>query len=889
MKKILLIACTILILPLHSPAQTDKSKAVLVLPFVKLENGKSTGYNDFLSNFIGRELERTSDYKHRFLPNFFKQIGKRNLPAAHLARLAKRQGYQGVIWGSLDKSDKGYTLKVRFVTNDPRKKEKRYTITAENSDQMIKGLQNTVRQIGSGESINPKIGKITITGNKKIGRDAILNKINVKPGVPFNEAVISEDIRDIYSMGYFDDIRVRADKGSNGDVNLEIVLKERPHLQSIEIKGNSLYTQDQILDRLHTRPYKVANTEWIAQDIEQIKRMYEKEGYFQPKIEYEIKELSRNESKLVLKIDEGRKSYLTELEFDGAKKISPKELRKAMKVLLKEKSWFWFLDQTGQFTREQMEQGRQLLMQHYMDKGFISVQVGAPRMKIDGKKIKITYPIREGDRYQIRSVDVTGDLKMEKDKLLARLKTKPQKWFKRSNIAEDLKALTKLYNDLGYANVDVQPLQKVNQKEKSLSMTYHIVKGKPVTVARVSIQGNERTRDKVIRRHLGISDGDLYNASAIEGSKKNLESMGFFETVKVKTELQPGLETMDVIVDVDEKKTGQLSAGLGLSSQEGAMANVSLQEKNLMGLGISANLKADISGRRNTYEGSLSYPWLFDIPLTTSVRAYNTVTQESYYVRKSDGFSLSGAYPIFGRWQASVGFSRDGNKLSGFRPFYGRSVQEYYAKYGVTASNYVNTSENAVSMVLSRDVRSGGVIPTNGTKLIIGSRLSGLGADVYYQRYYGEAAYYRPLFWKALMKVQTNVSLLAEWEDQPIPFDKRILLGGPNTIRGYQYGQIGPIDRYGAIIGGDRALYATAECLFPIVESLNLNGVFFFDVGNAWNAEETPFPEEVKAGGGLGLRWLSPMGPIRIEYGWKVAPQKGETPGEFSFSMGRLF
>jgi outer membrane protein insertion porin family len=181
------------------------------------------------------------------------------------------------------------------------------------------------------------------------------------------------------------------------------------------------------------------------------------------------------------------------------------------------------------------------------------------------------------------------------------------------------------------------------------------------------------------------------------------------------------------------------------------------------------------------------------------------------------------------------------------------------------------------------------VIPSAGSKISLGGRLSGFGGDVAFSSYTSEAIYYRHLFWKAILKLRATGSLLAEAAGEPIPFDRRIVYGGIQSIRGYNYGQIGPRDRYGNVIGGDRGMFANAECLFPILESLKLNGVFFFDAGNAWNAGATPFMTEVKAGFGGGVRWVSPMGPIRIEYGWKVNPERGEKAGEFAFGMGQLF
>ncbi len=181
------------------------------------------------------------------------------------------------------------------------------------------------------------------------------------------------------------------------------------------------------------------------------------------------------------------------------------------------------------------------------------------------------------------------------------------------------------------------------------------------------------------------------------------------------------------------------------------------------------------------------------------------------------------------------------------------------------------------------------MIPSAGTKVSLGTRYSGLGGDVSFSSYFTEAIYYQHLFWKAILKVRGNGTLLQEVGDNPIPFDRRLQLGGIQSIRGYRQGEIGPRDRFGNLMGGDRALYSNVECLVPLVEQLKLNGVAFFDVGNAWNVSDSPFLTDVKAGVGVGIRWVSPMGPIRLEYGWKVNPQKGEEPGAFAFAMGQLF
>ncbi len=501
----------------------------------------------------------------------------------------------------------------------------------------------------------------------------------------------------------------------------------------------------------------------------------------------------------------------------------------------------------------------------------------------------MTFSIKEGDRYQIRDVKVSGDLEKPAEELTATLKTQPKQWLQTSAVVDDIKALSAVYNNLGYASVDVEPRQSVNDKYHFIDMDFVIHKGQQVTIDKVDIVGNERTRDKVIRRAISVREGDLYNADAIQDSKKTLEGMEYFEKVLIKTLPGSRPDLANVSVEVLEKKTGALTAGIGYSSQEGAVGNVDLKERNVMGLGVVANAKANLSSKRNSYEGSIAYPCLFDTYLSTSLRAYDTVQSDTQYSRLSNGFGVHFSYPIYGMWGLNTGMARDTSKLSNFKQGYGTSSVGYYKRYNVNPDKYNHMSENSITMSLGRDTRNHGVIPSRGSVVSLRSRFSGLGGDVAYNRYEADASYYHPLYWKAIVKVKGNAVLLQESGKEPIPLDRRVTLGGIHSIRGYQNSSIGPADRYGTIIGGDRGLFATVECLCPLVEQFNLNGVVFFDMGNSWNSIDSPYMKQIKAGYGLGVRWISPMGPLRIEYGWKVSPEKGEESGAFGFAMGQIF
>jgi outer membrane protein insertion porin family len=888
MKKLHCIIVLLVLLPVLAFGQDSEPKKIMIFPLKSVDKAGKVSYTVEPTILLGNELLREGGVKLVPGKAFVSLVKGRRVDVKRIARMAQRMGLDAVLWGTVRTTPDGRSLELWAMGKDAKKKPNYFSTAGKDMEELFASMGDLAVEIGRVVLKRPTIAAIRVEGNKRIGTPTILNVLKMKIGEPFRRSTVADDIRSIHSLGYFEDVRIKTEEREDGRVDLKIILKERPFITKIEVTGANQFSSDEILDALTTKSRRVLSPGEIAGDIAKLKKKYEKEGFFEPEISYEVKELSPNEAKLVFKIEEGVKSYLTKIILDGAKAISPEKLKK-IALNIKEKSWFWFLDESGSFTREKLEENRRRLIGYYLNKGFLDVQVGAPKMEVKGGKVTVTYPIKEGRRFQIRKVDVVGDLIMPKETLLKLLESKPKTWCNSRTVHEDVETLTKLYNDGGYAHADIEPIRDLNRKHDFVDLTYRITKGKKVRIGRVDIRGNDRTRGKVIRRALAIGEGEDYSARGIDLSKKNLEGMDFFEAVQIKTHPGPTRDVMDLEVKVQEKKTGSLAAGIGYSSQDGAMGNISLKERNLLGMAITANLQASLSGRRNNYEGSLSYPWIMDYPLRATINGYKHQQSEKRYFRESDGFGLHFGYPLYGFWGLSWGFAHDSTKLSGFQKPFNRSIRNYYKNYGYNADRFKNLSENSVSVALTRDTRFGSPIPLGGSKLTFGSRFSGFGGDVAFSRYFTDAVYYKHLFWKAVFKAKASGSALVETPGFPIPFDRRILLGGISTIRGYQARQIGPADKYGNIIGGDRSVLGTFECLFPLLQSLNLNGVVFVDAGNTWNAAVRPLPDDVKAGAGVGIRWVSPMGPIRIEYGWKLAPKRGEAPGAFAFAMGDLF
>ena len=523
MIRILALIVSILCFPALTLAQEAQIRKVMIFPIKVVAKTGADQLNNEMAGVLGAELSREGDIDVISGMPFATAVQEKRVDPQRLVRIAERMGAQAVIWGNATQLDEGVALELSVMPVQAGKRPRLFTANAKDNAELMGRMREISAEIGATVLNRPKVGEIKIDGNKRIQREAILNKLEMKSGAPFRKSAIGDEIREIYSMGYFEDVQIKAQEAADGKMDLYITLKERPSIKNIELDGVKIFSKDEILDALTTKSFSVASVQKIRNDIEKIKAMYEKEGYYQPQVDYEIKELSPSEATLTFKIDEGRKSYLTEIILDGRAKLDEKDIKKAL--TLKEKSWFWFLDESGSFTREKLEENRMRLLASYLENGFINVQVGAPKIDITDGSVKVTFPIREGDRFQVRKIEVEGDLIAPAEQLLEQLQVKPKTWFKRSAVAEDIKTLTKLYNNQGYAYADVEPMQKMNDEHDFVDLTFKVTKGDKVSIERVDITGNDRTRDKIIRRALMISEGDIYNSDSFERSEEHTSEL----------------------------------------------------------------------------------------------------------------------------------------------------------------------------------------------------------------------------------------------------------------------------------------------------------------------------------------------------------------------------
>lgn len=428
----------------------------------------------------------------------------------------------------------------------------------------------------------PVVTAIDIKGLKRIEEAAVKNKISLKLGEVISQEKISEDIKSIYKMGYFEDVKVDIEPFEGG-VKVIYSVKEKPTIIKVSFEGNKEYDEDKLKEVVTITAGAIADVTLINDNALRLKAFYESEGYYFAKIVPVLKKKTEEEVELTYVIDEGNKVKIKEIKFEGNKAISSRKIKKVMAT--SERKFYSFITGSGFYKKYEMLQDLEKINDLYYDNGYLKVSVGEPKIEFsqDKKWMTIMIPISEGPQFKISSVNITGyrDNK-EGTELKELIKLKAGEIFSKAKMRKDVEAITSFYSDKGYALVSVSPDVIPNEEKLTVDVTYNVKPGDKFTIGRVNISGNVKTIDKVIRREVRVDEGDEYSASKIQKSKKRLEDLQYFETVDINQKPDPDKKTVDLDVNVKEKATGFLTIGGGYSSIDNLIGMVDVTQNNLL-------------------------------------------------------------------------------------------------------------------------------------------------------------------------------------------------------------------------------------------------------------------------------------------------------------------
>lgn len=727
------------------------------------------------------------------------------------------------------------------------------------------------------------IDKIAISGNRRVDTEAILRKITSKTGEPFSPDDVRDDIRAIYGTGYFDDVSADLSDTASGKV-LTFYVKEMPFIRKIEFKGNSEVKDEKIKEALTLKENTVLDRVLLGENAEKIKALYNEEGYYLATVNPVI-ESDGLEATVSFRINEGPEVKVKRITFIGNKFFTDKKLKSFMQT--SEVGWWSFVTKSGKFNEFMLQNDLAVMLGQYFDNGYIQADVTDYRVLLseDKKYFYVTVAISEGEQYKVGNLDITGEMlpSTSKEELLKKLKLEKGQVFSRSKMSKGIDAITDVYGDQGYAYADIKPLTRVDKEAKTVDITIDIKKNELVYIEKIDVTGNVRTRDKVIRREVELGEGDLFSSSAIRRSRNNLKRLGYFEDVKIAQDQGSNNERMRLGVDVKERPTGSISLGFGYSSVDKLIGTASIAQANLMGTGIKLDLSGTISATSSKYVLGFTEPWLFDKPLSAGFDIYNTDKTYSDFSLRKKGFDVRLGFPLTDRY------------TRGYVTYKFEDVN--ITDVADTASSFIKeqagrSTESSIKLLARRDTRDDAFFPTEGHTLNASVEFAGgpLGGTSYFIKYEGDAVKFFSLPWDTTFSLHGAAGYIMSYDGHTPPIYERYFLGGMNSIRGFETRGISPKDpQTGDLIGGSAMLVANSEFLFPLFPQQNIRGLVFLDVGNTYDGIRKVDLGDLRYGAGFGIRWFSPIGPLRLELGFNLNRREGEKAQQWDFAIGSMF
>ncbi|GFO61590.1 outer membrane protein assembly factor BamA [Geomonas silvestris] len=744
-----------------------------------------------------------------------------------------------------------------------------------------------------------KIASVQIKGNRRIETAAILPAVHVKPGELLDPAQVDADLRAIYKLGHFRDVRAEVEK-VDGAVALFYVVQEKPVVREVKFEGTKEISTDKVRDALGIKPNTIFSPKELQQGVKKVKKLYSDDGYYLAEVETSTTPRSESELNLLVKVKEGDKVLIRTINFTGNHAFSARKLKKSMET--GEKWMFSWLTGAGTYKEEMLKNDVQLLTEFYMNNGYVNVKVGEPKVDLlpDKTGLTVSIGISEGEQYKIGKLAFSGDLLESRDVLMKKLTTKTGQLFSRSALRTDVVGLTDLYADKGFAFANASPGLHINPEDRTVDITFEMEKGQLVHIDRINIAGNAKSRDKVLRRELRLEEGELYSATGLKRSKQNLMNTGFFEDASLTTVKGSRSDLLDLNVEVKEKPTGTFSVGAGYSSLDGVIGQGSVQQANFLGLGLKATAAVSFGSKSQTYNLGLTDPYFMDTKWTVGADVYRTERQYLDYTRRATGGDIKAGYSL-------------SDNLSTFWLYKYEQKEIRDESVGLLQSIHLGTivapdrssSTSSITASLTNNTTDYRIDPSLGFINTLSIEFAGLGGSNRFLRYVTEHTYFHPVAFGSVASVRGTLGYI-QGLGKGVPIDERFYLGGISSLRGYAGRTVSPYlapwvttnDYNGnettaqnhVYLGGLMEAVANVEYTFPLLKDAGLKGVVFFDAGNCDNTFKSTFGS-VLTSYGFGFRWFSPIGPLRLEYGIPLNPRQGvdSSSGKLEFSIGSIF
>jgi outer membrane protein insertion porin family len=731
----------------------------------------------------------------------------------------------------------------------------------------------------------PTITEIRVVGTKRIDPSTVNSYVQIQPGDTYDSARIDASLKSLFNTGLFADVTLRRE----GDA-LIIQVVENPIINRIAFEGNKRLA-DEVLDAEVTlRPRVVYTRTKVQNDVKRLLDIYRRSGRFGATVEPKVIQLPENRVDLVFEVDEGPSNGIRSINFIGNQQFSDGTLRDTIQT---DESAFWrFLTSNDTYDPDRLSFDRELLRRFYLSEGYADFRTVSAIAELteDREDFVITFTLEEGQEYSFGKVAVTSRLRdIEPNELESLIVGVEGEQYNADEVEETVQALTSNLGARGFAFVDVRPRVNRDRETRLLDVTYEISEGPRVFVERINISGNVRTLDQVIRREFAIAEGDAFNTAKLRATRKRLNDLGFFSRVDISNDPGEAADRTVINVAVEEQSTGELSIGAGFSSSAGPLGDISIRERNLLGRGQDLRLGLSLGTEQQRIDLSFTEPYFLDRQLAAGFDVFIRTTDlsdESSFQEDQQGFALRSGYQLEPKLRHTLRYSLSRQSVSDVEASASQVVKSQAGSH--------TTSSVSNEFFLDRLNRR--FNPSDGYFGSYNVEVAGLGGSEQYLRNKVEAGIYSGLFGSSVIGSLTGeVGHVFTFDDDTVRLTNRFYLGG-SSLRGFESAGVGPRDLVtNDAIGGHQFYAGTAEVTFPLglPEEFDIKGSVFSDFGSAWGIDD-PFANLVddstpRASLGIGLGWVSPFGPLRVDFASAVLKKDYDKTQVFSFNFGTRF
>jgi outer membrane protein insertion porin family len=736
-----------------------------------------------------------------------------------------------------------------------------------------------------------RIAAIKVEGNQRIEESTIRSYMLVQPGDPFDPDRIDRSLKSLFATGLFADVNLRRDGNT-----LVVRVAENPIVNRIAFEGNRKLTDDQLRAVVTLRSRSVFTPQLAQADRQRILDAYAKGGRFAATVEPKVIRLDQNRVDVVYEINEGNTTLVSRIAIIGNHAFSEGRLREV--IASREEAFWRFLSNSDQYDPERVNFDKELLRRFYLKNGYADFEVkdATAELAPDRSAFFLTFTISEGEKYTVGKVDIDNKLRnLDVDSLRPLLRISTGDTYDGDAVEKTSQALQDAVQERGYAFVEVKPRIARDRANHTVDLVFDIGEGPRVYIERIDISGNTRTKDKVIRREFRLAEGDAFNAATVRRSRQRLQDLGYFNSVVVQP--TPGSAPDKAILNtvVEEKATGELTLGGGYSTDSGALVNVGLRERNLVGTGIDASVNGVLAQRRSQVDLSVTDPYFLDRNLVAGFDLFhirNNNQDIAAYSERRTGGALRLGYEFNEHLRQAWTYT-----------LVSRNVYDVQSGASIYITNQQGESLlSQLGQTLSLDYRDSRVDPHEGFLLRLGTDFAGIGGTARYVRTKIDGNYYLPLEWLTgdedwTLALSAGAGYLAQLGREEKIID-RFFLGGDN-LRGFQSGGAGP-HAIGATtvdsIGGRLIYTGTTELRFPLPISpdLGISGRAFVDIGSLSQVSKlagTTVTDDAtpRVGTGVGVSWKTPFGLINIDVAQAVVKRKFDQTQLFRFGFGTRF